>query len=142
MTFQTDPDVVDGVSVGDQVDVTYFQDTDGSLVADDVEPADDSSSGDDQDAIGTVTAVAADGSSLTLHVDGKPDMTFQTDPSLVDGVNVGDQVDVTYFQDTDGTLVADDVEAADSSQGNSGDGSGDGSGDTSGDGSGDSSSLD
>jgi len=27
------------------VDVTYFQDTDGSLVADDIEPADDS--GDD-----------------------------------------------------------------------------------------------
>ena len=43
MTFAADSDLLDGVSVGDVVDVTYFQDTDGSLVADDVEPADDSS---------------------------------------------------------------------------------------------------
>jgi hypothetical protein len=50
-------------------------------------------------------------------------MTFQTDSDLVDGVNVGDQVDVTYFKDTDGSLVADDVEPADSSGDNSGDGS-------------------
>jgi hypothetical protein len=132
MTFQTDSDLVDGLVAGDQVDVTYYQDTDGTLVADDVQYTDTGSSdpgsdpGSDSDAVGTVVAVAADGSTLTLHVDGQPDMTFQTDSDLVDGFAPGDQVDVTYYQDTDGTLVADDVEYADN--GSSSDGSGDGSG--------------
>jgi hypothetical protein len=139
MTFQTDPDVVNGVSVGDQVDVTYYQDTDGSLVADDVQPSNSGSPGDgstDQDAVGTVTAVATDGSTLTVQVDGKGPVTFQTDSDLVDGISVGDLVDVTYYQDTDGSLVADDVQPADNSSSGSGDSSGSGSGDGSGDGSG------
>jgi hypothetical protein len=42
MTFASDPDLNDGVSVGDHVDVTYSQDPDGTFVADDVEFVDDS----------------------------------------------------------------------------------------------------
>jgi hypothetical protein len=127
MTFQTDSDLVDGLVAGDKVDVTYYTDTDGTLVADDVQPADTGSSDpqSDPDVIGTVAAVAADGSTLTVHVDGKPDMTFQTYPDLVDGFVAGDLVDVTYYKDTDGTFVADDVQFADNSgSDNSGDGSG------------------
>jgi hypothetical protein len=41
MTFEADPDVTDGIGVGDHVDVSYYQDDDGSLVADDVELTDD-----------------------------------------------------------------------------------------------------
>jgi hypothetical protein len=44
----------------------------------------------------------------------------------VDGFIPGDLVDVTYYQDTDGTLVADDVQYADNGSGS--DDSGDGSG--------------
>jgi hypothetical protein len=126
MTFQTDSDIVDGIAVGDLVDVAYYQDTDGSLVADDVSSADDGSGdgGEDQLATGTVTGVAPDGSSITVAVDGGGAMTFQTDPDLIDGIAVGDVVDVSYYQDTDGSFVADDVSPVDDS---SGDGWGDGS---------------
>jgi Domain of unknown function (DUF5666) len=124
MTFQADPMLLEDFSVGDAVDVSYYPDADGSLVADDVEPLDDSGS-EDLDAIGTVTAIA-DGS-ITVQIDGSGPMTFQADSELVDGVSVGDLVDVTYFQDTDRSLVADDIEPADDS-GDSG-GSGDDSGD-------------
>jgi len=122
MTFQSDPVLLEDYSVGDQVDVSYYTDADGSLVADDVEPLDDGSGADDLDAIGTVTAI--DASSVTVQVDGSGAMTFSADADLLDGVSVGDVVDVTYFQDTDGTLVADDIEPADDS-GDSGDDSGD-----------------
>ena len=52
MSFEADADLLEGVSVGELVEVTYYQDDDGSLVADDVEAADDTggddvSSGDD-----------------------------------------------------------------------------------------------
>jgi uncharacterized protein DUF5666 len=121
MTFQSDPVLLEDFLMGDQVDVTYYADPDGSLVADDVEPVDVSGS-DDLDAIGTVTAL--NDSSITVQVDGSGPMTFSADSELLDGVAAGDVVDVTYFQDTDGTLVADDIEPADDS-GDSGDGSGD-----------------
>jgi hypothetical protein len=118
MTFQADPMLLEDFSLGDDVDVSYYTDADGSLVADDVEPLDDSGS-DDLDAIGTVTAIAGD--SITVQVDGSGPMTFQADSDLLDGVAVGDLVDVTYFQDTDGSLVADDIEPADDSGDDSGD---------------------
>jgi hypothetical protein len=122
MTFQADPVLLDGFEVGDQVDVTYYADAAGSLVADDVEPVDDGSGAEDLDALGTVTALDPEAGTITVQVDGGGPMTFQADADLVDGVAVGDYVDVTYFQDTDGSLVADDVEPADTS---GADGSGD-----------------
>jgi uncharacterized OB-fold protein len=130
MTFQASSDVLDGFEVGDDVDVTYYAEADGTLVADDVEPVDDGSGDDgtdDVDAIGVVTAIAPD--SISIQTDGGGPMTFEADSDLTDGFNVGDHVDVTYAQDTDGSLVADDVEYADDG---SGDDPGDG-GDDSGD---------
>jgi predicted RNA-binding protein (virulence factor B family) len=122
LTFQTDSDMVDGISVGDTVDVAYYQDSDGSLVADDISPADNSgdSSGDDQAATGTVTGIAADSSTLTVAVDGGGSMTFQVDSDMVDGISVGDTVDVAYYQDSDGSFVADDVSPVDTSLGDEG----------------------
>jgi preprotein translocase subunit YajC len=124
MSFQADPVLLEDFGVGDQVDVSYYTDTDGTLVADDVELLDESGT-DDLDAIGTVTALGDN--SITVQVDGAGSMTFQADSDLLDGVALGDSVDVTYFQNTDGSLVADDVEPADNSgdAGNTGDGSGD-----------------
>jgi hypothetical protein len=116
MSFQADPVLLEDYETGDQVDVSYYTDSDGALVADDIEPVDESG-GDDLDAVGTVTALSAD--TVTVQVDGAGSTTFQADTDLLDGVAVGDRVDVTYFQDTDGSLVADDIEPAD----DSGDGS-------------------
>jgi hypothetical protein len=114
MTFQASADVLDGFEVDDQVDVTYYSEADGTLVADDIEPVDDGSAddgGDDLDAIGTVSALAPD--SITIQVDGAGPMTFEADPDVTDGIGVGDHVDVSYYQDDDGSLVADDVELTD-----------------------------
>jgi hypothetical protein len=111
MTFQASSDVLDGFEVDDPVDVTYYTEADGTLVADDIEPVDDGSAddgGDDLDVIGTVTALAPD--SITIQVDGAGPMTFEADPDVTDGIDVGDHVDVSYYQDDDGSLVADDVE--------------------------------
>lgn len=121
MTFVADQDLIDGFQVGDDVDVTYFTDGDGSLVADDVELV-DGSDGSDFDVVGTVTQVRGDG--LTVQVDGEGAMSFGADPDLLSGINVGDLVDVTYYEDVDGSMVADDIEpAADNSpdQGDPGD---------------------
>ncbi len=119
MTFQASSDVLDGFEVGDVVDVTYYTEADGTLVADDIEPVDDGGdTGDELDAIGIVTAVGP--STISIQVDGGGPMTFEADPDLTDGFAVGDHVDVTYWQDVDGSLVADDVESADDT-GDSGD---------------------
>lgn len=115
MTFQASSDLIDGFDVGDEVDVTYYSDADGTLVADDVESTDDGQDpgNDDLDVVGTVTAIGS--SSISVQVDGAGVMTFDADTDLLDGWDVGDQVDVTYYQDTDGSLVADDIESADDS---------------------------
>jgi uncharacterized membrane protein YgcG len=131
MTFEADSDLLGDFQVGDEVDVTYYEDG-GSLVADDIEFVDGE---EDDTVVGTVTQVRGDG--LTVQVDGQGAMSFAADPDLLEGVTVGEQVTVAYYQDDDGTLVADDVEAADDSGSGddttSGDDSGSGSGSTSGD---------
>jgi Domain of unknown function (DUF5666) len=48
-----------------------------------------------------------------VQVDGGGTMTFAADSDTTDGIEVGDRVDVSYYQDDDGTLVADDVELTD-----------------------------
>jgi hypothetical protein len=75
----------------------------------------DNGSGDDgsgdgsQDVIGTITTVSPSG--LTVSVPGTGSMTFIVDtPDITDGYVDGDQVDVTYDQDSNGTLDASDVE--------------------------------
>jgi hypothetical protein len=95
----------------------------------------DDNNGDDYTVDGTVTAV--DPSAGTLEIDSADGhLVFTADPSTLDGIAVGDNVEVDYAKDTsNGTLIADDVFPVDPSSG-SGDGSGTGSGDT-GSGSGD-----
>ena len=98
----------------------------------------DDNNGEDYVVDGTVTAV--DPGAGTLEIDtADGHLVFTADPDVLDGLSVGDTVEVDYAKDTStGELIADDVFPIDSGAG-SGDNSGDGSGDTSGDGSGDNS---
>ena len=88
--------------MGDVVDVSYYENPDGSLTADDVEYV-------EQDATGVVNAVGDTSLALVDDATGQTD-TFSGDPDLglFDGVNPGDEVDVTYHQSAAG-LVADAV---------------------------------
>jgi hypothetical protein len=95
----------------DTVEVSYHQDA-GILIADTVSNTGTSTSGDctpTQDATGEITQVSAD--SLTINGEQGP-VTFTVDPSsgLTGGYQVGDLVDVTYTQSSDGTLNATNVQ--------------------------------
>lgn len=112
-----------GASQCDEVEVGYHRDG-STLVADTLRVTGQSSDGACADSLdatevdGVVTAIAADGSSLTVQPDdGSPVTTIPTsDPSVVDGIQVGDDVAVTL----DDTNTAIDVELLDNS-GDSGD---------------------
>jgi hypothetical protein len=99
--FSVDPasELTGGLLVGDVVDVTYHQNPDGTLSADDVEYV-------EQDARGAVSAVSDGGLTLTEQGSGQP-VTFITDPALglFDDVAPGDQVDVTYHQSAGGGVA-------------------------------------
>jgi len=128
-------------SLCDTLDVSYHEDG-RALVADAVrvtgQSADGSCADQQTDEVdGTVTAIAADGSSLTVAPsDGSDPQTIQTsDPSVLDGISVGDNVAVTL--DQDGTAIdvepldgAGDQGGGDSGSGDQGSGPGDGSGDS------------
>ena len=105
LTFSLDPTagLTDGFLVGDVVDVSYHQNTEGSLSADDVEYV-------EQDAMGVVSAVGDASLTLVDDATGQPDtITADPDMGFFDGVNPGDQVDVTYHQSAAG-YVADAVD--------------------------------
>jgi hypothetical protein len=106
----------------DTVDVTYHAARHHRLVADTLQVTGQSDAGacagqqggdDGSEIDGTVTAIADDDSSLTVDQgDGSDPVTIPVgDPSLLDGVSVGDQVAVTV--DADG--VATEVDVGDDS---------------------------
>ena len=118
MSFVVDSsDITDGFSVGDVVDVTYSQDSDGTLDASDVEYVE----GDDT---GYVTAVTAKSLTVADSTTGEPDV-FINDPSEMQlntdaftGIAVGDWVDIC-FHTTKAGLVADTVNDSGPSGGSS-----------------------
>lgn len=101
LRFAADPTagLTDGFLVGDVVDVSYYQSSDGSLNADDVEYV-------ELDASGAVSDVSDVSLTLTDQDTEQPD-TFIGDPDLglFDGVNPGDEVDVTYHQSAAGDVA-------------------------------------
>ena len=113
-------------SMCDEVDVAYHR-AGNRLVADTLRVTGQSSDGDCADSSdatevdGVVTALADDGSSLTVQPDDGSAVTTipVDDPTLLDGISLGDDVAVTL--DPDGT--ASDVELIDTSgdQGDDGD---------------------
>jgi len=110
--FSMDPGALSnlGLQQCDTVAVQYHQDA-GVLVADTVDITGESTSGDcaqTSDADGTITAVS--GSAIAIQSD-QGGLSFVVDsPDITDGFADGDVVDVTYSQDSDGTLDAVDVE--------------------------------
>lgn len=96
MSFQVDPqdDLTDGFVVGDDVDVTYYSNGDGTYSADDIEY-------NDQDVTGVVTSVSGSSITITMDQGGGPE-TFTVDPidELLDGISVGDDVDVYFYSNT------------------------------------------
>jgi Domain of unknown function (DUF5666) len=101
LSFSVDPSsgMTDGFAVGDIVDVSYYDDGDGTLTADDVEYV-------ERDATGLVSAVSDGSLTLTDDASGQPVM-FTADPAdqLFAGVTAGDEVDVTYHQSAGGDVV-------------------------------------
>jgi hypothetical protein len=109
MSFAVDDSsLTDGFVVGDVVDVTYVDNGDGTYTAQDVQYV-------QQDASGTVTAVGSSQLTVTDSSTGATD-TFSGGPNSgvvldgtgFDGIQVGDQVDVTYHV-SNGHWVADQV---------------------------------
>jgi hypothetical protein len=113
-----------GVSIAecDVVDVTYHSAAD-LLVADQVhvsgtettgacDSSSSSSSSSELEALGTITALDAAGGSVTITTDDGQTLQLGVDPSLLDGLATGAQVDVLYSDNGDGTLTADDIQPA------------------------------
>lgn len=94
-----DPTIIEGYIVGDQVDVTFSQDSDGTLDASDVEYV-------ENDAVGAV--VTNNGSTLTISAPSPNVFTDNTGDGLFEGINPGDTVDVSYHLSS-GQPVVDEV---------------------------------
>jgi hypothetical protein len=102
-----EPGLLDGVGVGDKVKLTYTKAA-GTLTARAISVT---ASPQPAEATGTVTALAGDDSGFTIQTTAGQTLTFSTgaDPGMLDGVSVGDQVDVTYVQ-VGSTLTAQELD--------------------------------
>ncbi|HWF54630.1 MAG TPA: hypothetical protein VG223_08390 [Solirubrobacteraceae bacterium] len=102
-TFQTTatPLLSAGAELGDRVTVGYASGRAGEMVAQTIVYAGAVT------ATGTVTAIAPDGSSLAITTSTGQPLTLSTSsvPALLQGVEVGDGVQVTYTPEAGGALV-------------------------------------
>lgn len=125
MTFSvSDSDITEGFGTGDVVDVTYTTASDGSFDATDVQYV-------ESQASGVVTAVSGNGLTITDATTQQPDTFVSSsggegdNSDVFGGVQVGDQVDVSYHT-AGGQMVADNV--VDNTAGSGGDNGGDDNG--------------
>ena len=90
-----------GAEVGDQVQVGYTETPAGSMVATSITYADQTT------VSGTVTAIAGDGSTVTLETSTGQSLTLTTAlvGNLLYGLQIGDSVEVIYSPDAAGLLV-------------------------------------
>lgn len=103
LTFETggDYDLLDGVVLGDALQVSYTRDRKGMLTADAVAFA------DAHTVTATITAIAQDGSSVTVQTSGGQTLTLSAvSPRLLSWVDVGEEVSLTYTSGAGGTPVA------------------------------------
>ena len=101
VTFEAGWSVASSLATGDRVQVTYTQQRSGVNVASAVTFA------GAQTSTGTVSAIAADGSSLTITSATGSSETFSTasDPGMLTGLTIGEQVQVSFTSGTGGVLV-------------------------------------
>lgn len=93
-------DLLQGLTVGDDLQVSYTRDRKGALTATAIAYA------DAHTVTATITAIASDQSSVTLETPDGQTLTLGTpDPRLLDWLGVADQVSVTYTPGPDGTPV-------------------------------------
>lgn len=100
------------LNVCDTVDVTYHQDG-GLLIADAVTTTGGSTSGDctpTMDATGAITRVSADSVTIATTDSGPQSFSVDSSSGLTDGFQVGDLVDVTFVQNSDGSSTATDIQ--------------------------------
>ncbi|MGA2010608.1 MAG: hypothetical protein ABSH51_08770 [Solirubrobacteraceae bacterium] len=102
-TFQTgaDPAIAAGAETGDRVRIGYTETPSGTINADAIAYVGAVT------VTGAVSALAADGSSLTIATPAGTAVTLTTSavPGLLEGVAVGDSVAVTYAADAAGLLI-------------------------------------
>lgn len=98
-TFETSSAL--GAEVGDQVRVSYSETKAGSIVATAIAYAGETT------VSGTVTAIATDGSMVTIETVGGQTVTLATSlvTNLIAGLQVGDTIQVSYSADVAGLLV-------------------------------------
>jgi hypothetical protein len=100
-TFQIAPTLTYGAEVGDTVQIGYTGAMTGSMSAATIQYVGAVT------ATGTVASIAPDGSSVTIQTPAGQTVTLATSfvLQLIDGLQVGDGVQVTYSTDSDGSLV-------------------------------------
>jgi hypothetical protein len=103
LTFQIGPNagIIDGATVGDDLHITYEGTGVGSMIASAIAYVGAITTS------GTIASVAADGSSFTLETANGQDLTFSTGTytGLIDGLQVGDAIQVMYT-DAEDVLTA------------------------------------
>jgi hypothetical protein len=103
LTFQTGgaDDLLDGIVLGDPLHVSYTRDRKGVLTAGAVAFT------DARTVTATVTSVAADRSSVVVQTTGGQSLTLSAaSPHLLDWIDVGEDVSVTYTPGAGGPPVA------------------------------------
>jgi hypothetical protein len=104
LTFGTglDAAILTGISVGDDLQVTYQGTGFGSMVASAIAYVGAATTS------GTVSSIAVDGSSFTVQTGNGTALTFSTgtNPGLASGLEVGDTIEVTYTTAAGGALTA------------------------------------
>ncbi len=102
-TFQTDshPTLTVGAESGEKVRIAYTETRTGSMTATSIQYLDAVT------ASGTVTALASDGSSMSIQTSSGQVLTFSTSavPDVIAALQVGDGVQVTYSKDSAGLLI-------------------------------------
>jgi hypothetical protein len=102
-TFEIDPfsGMAEGAEIGDRISVSYAGTKSAMMLARGLEYLGAVT------ATGTVTAIAADSSSVTIQLPTGEPLTLATAgvPGLIVGLAVGDGVQVTYAKDASGLLV-------------------------------------
>jgi hypothetical protein len=103
LTFQTGPDggLLEGAEAGDQVTVSYGSTPNGTMTATAIQYLGAVTTG------GAVTAIDPGGATIAITTTAGQPLTLSTSgvPDLLDGLQVGDGVEVTYSSDAAGLLL-------------------------------------